>query len=121
MQPDDEDWAKRNVAHFLTTKMVERGWTQSELARRADLPRDGISTYVRAKTLPGKVAQAKLAKALDCTIEELTGTAPKASSAGISLLIDDTNPSIAHLRVSQSVPTELGLRIVAMLTEKATP
>jgi transcriptional regulator with XRE-family HTH domain len=51
--------------------LTAKGWTQSELARRADVGKDMISTYVRGRHLPDANNAKKLADAFGITVEEL--------------------------------------------------
>lgn len=62
---------KQEFAKRLYRLMLKRGWNQSELARRADLPRDSVSTYIRAKVMPTPQSAQRLARALGITPEEL--------------------------------------------------
>src|SRR5262245_33352324 len=57
-----------------------RGWTQDDLARAADLSRTGISAIESRRLVPSVAAAIGLARALDCTVEDLFG-APRAPNA----------------------------------------
>lgn len=83
--------------------MIGKGWHQSELARRAGLPRDAVSTYVRGVAMPTPVSLEKLAKALGQTAEELLPNIVESA-------IDEDNPSI-DLKVSPSAPNTAWLRV----------
>jgi transcriptional regulator with XRE-family HTH domain len=56
---------KQAFARNLRREILDRGWNQSELARRSGLSRDNISTYMRASSFPSGENMAKLAKTLD--------------------------------------------------------
>lgn len=62
---------KAEFAKRLYSKIMERGWTQSEFARHCDLARDAISTYVRGRSIPSPQALEKMASVLGCRPEEL--------------------------------------------------
>jgi len=59
---------RTEFAKRLFRAMVAKEWTQSELARQADLPRDSISRYMRGMNLPDLINLKKLARAL--SVEE---------------------------------------------------
>jgi len=52
-----------------------RGWTQVELARRAGISRAAVSAIEIQRLVPSVAAALKLASCLECTVEELFGTA----------------------------------------------
>ena len=62
---------KAEFAKRLYTKIMERGWTQSEFARHCELARDAISTYVRGRSIPSPQALEKMAGVLNCRPEDL--------------------------------------------------
>src|SRR5690242_21640521 len=62
---------RTEFARRLYNLMLSKGWRQSELARRAGLPRDSVSTYIRGKVLPTAESVYKLAKAFGIPAEEL--------------------------------------------------
>ena len=81
------DAIRMDFARRLQAALVERGWTQSELARRvapllknSRLGRDNISKYVRGKVLPLPPALAAIAKVLEMESSDLLpiGRAPSA-------------------------------------------
>lgn len=62
---------KAEFAKRLYSKIMERGWTQSEFARNCDLARDAISTYVRGRSIPSPQALQKMASVLSVRPEDL--------------------------------------------------
>jgi transcriptional regulator with XRE-family HTH domain len=58
------DQAKQVLARNVKRAIIEKGITPAELARRAGLTRDNISTYMRASSLPSEDSLKRLAKAL---------------------------------------------------------
>lgn len=77
---DDNFSARTMVRRHLTREqfgerlfnlMVNKGWSQAELARQADLQRDAISKYIRGVSLPEPHNLKKLADALDVKVEDL--------------------------------------------------
>lgn len=57
----------QEFATKLTAAIAERGWNQSELARRAGMRRDAISTYCRGSAIPSHESLTKLARTLGWT------------------------------------------------------
>lgn len=57
---------KKAFAKALNHRMEHLALTPSELADKSGIPRDQISRYVNARTLPGAEYQERLAKALQC-------------------------------------------------------
>ena len=53
------------------TLMYEKGWNQSELARKSEIGRDSISTYINGKSVPTPRNLEKLSLALGTEPEKL--------------------------------------------------
>lgn len=94
---------KHAFAKRLYKLMVSKGWNQSELARRAGLPRDSVSTYVRAKVLPTPQSVQGLAAALGVEPHELMPN-------HVESAIEDDMPSL-EMRVSVNAPGKAWLRV----------
>ena len=81
---------RMEYAKNLQDRLSDKGWTQSELARRvapllpnSRIGRDNISKYVRGKVLPLPAAQAAIAKVLGCESKDmLPSLATAAASNG---------------------------------------
>lgn len=67
--------------HPVARRRAERGWSQGELARRAEMPRTTVSAIEGSRLTPSVKAALALARALECTVEALfaSGCAPPAS------------------------------------------
>lgn len=63
--------AKAEFGRRLRGLLAQRGWSQSELARRARIGRDNISGYVRGQNLPGPTILNRIAEALGVGVSEL--------------------------------------------------
>jgi molybdate-binding protein/DNA-binding XRE family transcriptional regulator len=63
--------AKPLSRHPVTWRRESRGWSQTELARRADLPRTSVSAIEGQRLTPSVTAALALACALECSVEEL--------------------------------------------------
>src|SRR3546814_10078660 len=55
---------KQEFGRRLYQLMLAKNWSQADLARRAELGRDSISTYINGKTFPDPLSRKKLADAL---------------------------------------------------------
>jgi transcriptional regulator with XRE-family HTH domain len=113
--------------------MVERGLSQSDLARKiwgeredkrtgylVAKNRDRISVYLRGASYPDPENMAKLAEVLGVTEEEL---APEI----VASIIDRENPELAitavagagdrvHLQINQLVTMQVATQVMALLT-----
>jgi transcriptional regulator with XRE-family HTH domain len=63
---------RQDAARRLYKLMIGKGWHQSELARKAGLSRDRVSSFVRGTALPDADEQRKLAAALDVEFDALS-------------------------------------------------
>ena len=111
---------KTAFAQRLLTVMRERGWTQSELARRARIGRDNVSGYIRGKNLPGPAILNRLAAALSIGPEELIPMSADTLPAGrrptgfsLRHLADDGNR--VWLQVEQALPWDQAEAILQIL------
>ncbi|HWL72127.1 MAG TPA: helix-turn-helix transcriptional regulator [Geminicoccus sp.] len=66
-----DDATKAEFGRRLRGLLAQRGWSQSELARRARIGRDNISGYVRGQNLPGPTILNRIAEALGVDVSEL--------------------------------------------------
>lgn len=55
---------KQEFARRLSAAILDRAWTQADLARHAAISRDSVSTYVRGRSLPTPTNLKKMADAL---------------------------------------------------------
>lgn len=67
----EESW-KREFRHRLVTYMDEYPHDQTSLAESTGISQKSISNYVWGRTIPSGYAIAKLAKALNCSVSDLT-------------------------------------------------
>lgn len=127
MAEDDNKSVSRIFAKRLQAAMLERGWNQSEIARRAaqfmpdkKFGRDNISKYINEFTLPTPIYLNAIAKALGKAPEDLM---PTQRGRRLSTDMDDT-PRMAlkttakdkaFLRINQEVPMAIALKIVELL------
>ncbi|AUQ95998.1 helix-turn-helix protein [Phaeobacter inhibens] len=116
---------KHEFGRRLYNFMLRKGWSQSELARRADVKRDSVSTYVRGVSLPGPLNLEKLAKALDVDTAELLPNHIEAAidedAPSLELKISSSNSQLAWLRVNRLVSTSAAMKVVEILNSDELP
>lgn len=111
---------KQEFGQRIYRLMMARGWRQAELARRAGLPRDSISSYVNGKTFPTPLSVQKLAAAFDMKPEEIlpnhVAGAISADNPDIELKVSPSDTRLAWLRINKAVSLETGAKIVQLLS-----
>lgn len=110
---------KAEFAKKLYDLMLSKGWRQSDLSRRADLPRDSISGYIRANRLPTPASLKKLGAAFGIKPEELLPnhieSAIDADTPAFEMKVSPNTPGKAWLRINRMVSTSTCLKISALL------
>jgi len=115
LSADKEAFARR-----VYKMMLDRGMTQSELARKADLERNRISSYVRGVALPTGLSLKKLADALgvkptDLLPDDRLGEGKPAYAMTVS-----ADGKKMRLSADVWLPTAIGAQVISLLTEHAT-
>lgn len=117
--------SKQEFGRRLYNAMLRKGWTQSELARRSDVKRDSVSTYVRGVSLPGPLNLKKLAAALEVSESELLPNHIEAAIdedvPSLELKISSSDSRVAWLRVNRLVSTSAAVQIVEILNSDELP
>ncbi len=117
--------SKQEFGRRVYKLMIGKGWNRSELGRRAGLPRDRTSAYVRGAALPTPENLAKLAKALDVDPADLlpnyTESAIEADHPALEMRVSPGASTKAWLRVNQLVAIGTATKIIAILSEDAAP
>lgn len=115
--------SKQEFARRLYKLMISKGWRQSELARRSGLPRDSISTYMRAKTFPTPQSVKKLADALGVEPTDILPNYIEGSidedTPMLEMKVSPNVPGMAWLRVNQLVPLNIAVDVLKILQEHA--
>ena len=116
---------KRDFAQRLQRLIINKGWNQSEVARRAQermpagsdivIGRDHISHYVRGVALPRPPILKALASALGVQPEDLIPTLPPVINKAPPLDMRQLEDGNCFLRVNQAVSFNKALRILAIL------
>lgn len=124
-----KDFIKAEFAKRLQKAITDKGWNQSELARRAAaftedgvFGRDNVSTYIRGKTLPGPIHLSALCKVLGVEPSDLVPSRgmPSVDDVNPPLDVKDLGAGRAWLRVNQPVDWTIALKVLEIL-RGATP
>jgi len=115
--------SKQEFGRKLHKLMLEKGMHHAELARRADLPRNNISTYINGRSYPTEQSLNKLAKALGVRPDELLPNRAEMAIRGeqmpdLSMKTSIADPGQSWLIINRLVPTALAARIITMLEEE---
>lgn len=110
---DADDGAPRHLtrqefARRLAKTILDRGWSQSDLARASGLGRDAISTYIRGRSLPGPTNLSKIANALSVGTDELL---PNTTENAV-----DNDQMGFEMRAAAGHPDKVWVRLNRMLT-----
>lgn len=118
--------ARAEFGRRLYAAMLKKGWTQSELARQAELHangkrlgRDNVSYYVRGKVMAGPLHLQALAKALDVEPDDLIPTrgVPSSESNHPAFDMRDLGDNRVWLRVNQALTWDAAVAIMKILKE----
>lgn len=111
--------SKAEFGNRLYKLMLSRGWSQSELARQAGLPRDSISTYIRGVSTPTPANLDRLARALGVKADDLLPnvleTAIEEDMPAFSMQASVNAPGKAWLRVNRAVSFSTASKIAELL------
>lgn len=116
---------KQEFGRRVLGLMYSKGWHQSELARRAGLTRDVVSTYVNGRSIPTRLNLEKLAKTLDVEADELlpnyVESAIDEDSPSFEMKVSPVQPAVAWLRVNRLVSTATALKVGELLQSDVLP
>jgi len=110
---------KDAFARRVYKMMLDKGLTQSELARKAGLERNRISSYVRGVALPTGLSLTKLAHALGVKPTDLLPDERLEPGKAAYSITVSADGKTAHLTADVKVPAGIGAQIVALLGEHA--
>lgn len=113
-------------ARRLQKAMLQKGYSQSDLAREAtkhmpeghEVRRDAVSKYISAKFFPDLVKRQALAKALGVDPDELippTNAIPSTGNMASLTNIRDMGDGTVWLRINEQVPWPTALKVLDML------
>lgn len=70
------DFTKTDFSRRLTALRAERGWNQNQLSEESGVSKESIANYESCRSIPNLFIACKLADALDCSLEMLSGRVP---------------------------------------------
>ena len=111
------------VADKLRGLILEKGWNQSELARRSGMRPSNVSNYLRGSNVPNPKQLAKLADALGTTPGDILNVggemeAPKSRALSVSQV--EEREGHLRLQVDQVVPAEVATQVLGLLIPQIT-
>lgn len=116
---------KEQFGRRLYNLMISKGWRQSELARRAGLTRDAISTYVNGRSLPSPQNAKKLADALEVPVENLLPNivegAISQGRADFEFKTIASDPTRAWIKIDRSVSLATAVKIAELIQADGEP
>lgn len=107
----------------LEALRADKGWTQTELARRASqfsdkpITRDRISKYSLGHSLPGQPHLLAISKALGVSASDLLPPRVVRNLATHPLRATLREDGMAELNINMMVPWELAVAVVKMIRE----
>jgi transcriptional regulator with XRE-family HTH domain len=111
---------KEAFARRVYKLMLDKGLTQSDLARKAGLERNRISAYVRGNALPTGLSLKKLADALSIDPNDLLSDERLAPGKPAYSMMVSPDGTRANITADVWVPTAIGAQIISLLGEHAT-
>ena len=113
---------KSEFGNRLRDLIFKKGWNQSDLARKAKMGRDSISTYIRGRSVPTPQNLERLSKALDISSEKLypnysaNAAALEEPIMQIKQVNDDSG--MMWLKISMKVESEKAIAVMKILYDK---
>ena len=113
---------KSEFGKRLYDLMREKGWNQSKLAKKSDMGRDSVSTYIRGKSVPSPQNLEKLANCLGVKPEELYPNYAANSAAldepifQLKQVNDESNKM--WLTINMKIDSDKAIAIMKILNEK---
>lgn len=122
-----KDVLKREFGQRLRKLLVDRGMSQTDLAREAarhtpdkSFGRDLVSSYISGRYIPNPINLAAMAKALDTTPDELlpqSNNLPRRGETTPPLDIRVLGADRASLRVNQVVSLSVALKVAQLIND----
>lgn len=110
------DRQKAMFAAALERRMRAKGWQQSDLVRASGLSRDNISVYCRARSLPTPEKMAALARAFECSVDDLVPSLDESGAPSISFTQLANEPQWGHLLIDARVPFSIAADLMTLLS-----
>lgn len=116
---DGDQVVRDQFSRRLYKAIVEKGWTQAELARQVNFNRAAISSYITARSLPTPSNLTKLAKVLDMAPEELlppVGEVMADPTAPVDACsFKEVGDGQVRLQVNKIVSMEAALEVIGLV------
>ncbi|HEY9550622.1 MAG TPA: helix-turn-helix transcriptional regulator [Kiloniellaceae bacterium] len=113
---------KQEFGRRLYQLMLAKNWSQADLARRAELGRDSISTYINGKTFPDPLSRKKLADALGVSVDELIPngmeTALDQEFPAVELKQAVGHPGMAWVRINRAMSFATAAKIIDLINQE---
>lgn len=124
MPPNDVDYSQKvltrqEFGRRLYNLMLQKQYSQSDLARASGMGRDSISQYVRGRSVPSPKNLAKLADALDVEVNVLfpnyDAQANAVEQPTFEMKSIESDAEHFWLRINMKVPAEKALAVMQIL------
>lgn len=124
IESDPRRRACRDLAQGLRRELERRGLSQAQLARAVGTHRDNISGYCAGQSFPRAPLLERIARALDCRVEDLVpslarprGAAGAAPQGGLSAALEPDGTTL--VRIETRVPVAVAAQVLALLAPHA--
>lgn len=127
--PAESDPQAAAFAQRLNRQLLQRGWKQADLVRKAQdhtpegvvFKRHLVSSWMRGKHLPSPVNLDILAKALDVETSDLVppGAAVIVKSGDRDVQVSMSTSGMARIKLDLELPAEIALQIMAIVNKAA--
>lgn len=114
---------KEEFGRRLHRLLLDRGWRQSELARRAGIQRDSVSNYVRGRAFPSQLNLSKMAQAFGVSADDIlpnyTEMVIQDATPDFDLKVNPGDPSRAWVRLNRLMSFDIAVQIAALVQADA--
>ena len=120
-----KDELRRDFSERLKAILFEKGWSQSDLARRcwgktqggAARGRDNVSTWMNANSLPSFKNMKVLCRVLGVEPDDLIpgGLNAAQASTPAPLKLTSTGDDMARAEINAEVPMDVALKLIEMI------
>lgn len=108
---------RTEFGHRLHEKLLSLGWTQSDLARRADIKRNAVYTYINGISQPTEESLLKIATALRMKPEDLMPDRTPKGELLAPFELRGATPGHLRLIVDKVLPEDVAFQIFQLIRE----
>lgn len=112
---------RRVFSQRLMDKLKEQNMSGGELARRANISRDAVSSYTAMRSIPTAETLAKIAKALRCKTKDLLPPISGDEADTIIEVREHGTPGMKLLIARVPLPADFAMEYAVALTKKQPP